>query len=506
MSAPPESRPAFSNSRTILWLHEHRRGLCAWGYVLFVLYASILPFDLKLDIGLAKLDSISHALHATRQHARSDLIVNVLYYVPLGCTVCLAIRHRFGRWWPGLAAGIAAGTLLSGAVEFVQLFSPSRVASQWDVLANAAGSSIGCAAAVPLHFVLRAWRRQRYSAMASQPIWHLMVLTSLLLFVTSLVPFDVRVDLGEIAGGLRNAGAHIVPFATIHPPAGAEPPTPEVLAEFWVEFGGTVAAFFGLAALLGLATVGEARMRVFSSLFISVYVGVVLAVMCEVAQVFIATRGFDVTDILAGVIGIAGGTIVGLGLGALAARRHWHWGGETRLVGRPVLLLSLLVQTAYLVANGLRPFAFGKLPDLLDLPNHVEWVPFRAFVLHLTGGAIAELTLELARYAVFGALLAVWLRAYGVRFRTRNRVAVVLAVLLSAAIEVAQTALPSRYSDVSDVLTGAFGSLCGSTAVKWYADAVEYARQRIRARHSQATRRPPAAAPTSAALPGTPPS
>lgn len=76
----------------------------------------------------------------------SDLVLNLLAYLPLGLLLTLA----FMPWMPRLAAavlGVAAGTCVSFAVEYVQHFLPARIPSNVDLLANSAGALLGAAIA-----------------------------------------------------------------------------------------------------------------------------------------------------------------------------------------------------------------------------------------------------------------------------------------------------------------------------------------------------------------------
>ena len=85
--------------------------------------------------------------------SRTDVLANVLAYIPLGMLLSLAgargvsagpsrTRSRVG----GALAGIAGLAVLSTVMEVVQACQSARVSSAWDVLANVTGGAVGIVA------------------------------------------------------------------------------------------------------------------------------------------------------------------------------------------------------------------------------------------------------------------------------------------------------------------------------------------------------------------------
>ena len=111
--------------------------LAVW--MLLLAYASLYPlFPLRLP----PADALHEALSLPRYLMRSDVVFNVLAYVPFGTLGTLFYRQRgnAGRAIPR-AIGLAAA--FSIAMECAQLFIPNRVSSLTDVLANSAGATLG---------------------------------------------------------------------------------------------------------------------------------------------------------------------------------------------------------------------------------------------------------------------------------------------------------------------------------------------------------------------------
>ncbi len=92
----------------------------------------------------------------------SDIALNVFAYLPLGAMLYVALRPPLA---PAVACVLATllATVLSLALENVQMFLPSRIASNVDLIANSAGAAAGALGALLLTLwnnPLAAWRRR----------------------------------------------------------------------------------------------------------------------------------------------------------------------------------------------------------------------------------------------------------------------------------------------------------------------------------------------------------
>jgi glycopeptide antibiotics resistance protein len=115
--------------------------------VLFMLYASLYPFDFSL----AHLRSLGRAdlmrSLTWRRPPRTDLVANLLFYLPFGALVISLAPHRWGAL-RRVSFTLGTGTALSVAIECVQAASITRDASITDVTLN--GLSTGIAALLAL--------------------------------------------------------------------------------------------------------------------------------------------------------------------------------------------------------------------------------------------------------------------------------------------------------------------------------------------------------------------
>ncbi len=137
---------------------RYRGSLAVW--VLLILYASLYPF---WPLRAPPDDALAAMFGRPRYLAAFDVAINILAYVPLGM---LAALHFMASGRPrALLRATAFGVALSFAMECCQLLIPGRVASLYDVLANATGTILGVIAfADPIYSVatrpLVGWREK----------------------------------------------------------------------------------------------------------------------------------------------------------------------------------------------------------------------------------------------------------------------------------------------------------------------------------------------------------
>jgi VanZ family protein len=109
-------------------------------YLLLIVYASWYPFTGWRSNGLPLLSFMN--LVKQRYWTGFDVMVNIVGYVPLGILLALALYPLVRGAWATLLATLL-GFLVTGTMETVQNFLPSRVPSNLDLLTNAAGCFIG---------------------------------------------------------------------------------------------------------------------------------------------------------------------------------------------------------------------------------------------------------------------------------------------------------------------------------------------------------------------------
>jgi VanZ family protein len=120
-------------------------GAVTVAYLLMIVYASLSPFSgwrMPAESVFAFLGQ-----PRPRYITAGDIALNIAAYMPFGFLLGVVLRPRLGG--AGAAAAAAAlGALTSLGMESAQMFLPMRIASNVDLLNNAAGSLLGGLAAV----------------------------------------------------------------------------------------------------------------------------------------------------------------------------------------------------------------------------------------------------------------------------------------------------------------------------------------------------------------------
>ena len=153
---PPRRTPAHRWQRRSSPLARY----AALAYALIVIDASLYPFSGWRDLGIGPFDYLGAAW--PRQTYPFDLIVNACGYGPLGFLAGLALHPRLRGMWAVLVATLGC-VALSIALEAMQTYLPTRVASNVDVASNLAGALLGALCAARLAHMLLDTGRLRMS-------------------------------------------------------------------------------------------------------------------------------------------------------------------------------------------------------------------------------------------------------------------------------------------------------------------------------------------------------
>lgn len=111
-------------------------------WILLLTYASLYPFT---PLRLPSPELLREMFLFSRHVIRSDVLFNVLAYVPLGTLLCLYFRSA-GQRGRAIAKSVGIGAAFSLAMEAMQLFVPGRVSSIVDLVANTGGALVGALA------------------------------------------------------------------------------------------------------------------------------------------------------------------------------------------------------------------------------------------------------------------------------------------------------------------------------------------------------------------------
>jgi VanZ family protein len=113
-------------------------------YAALLIYACLHPLSGWQASGLPVFDYL--VAPWPKYLDRSDLVVNILGYVPLGFAALAALPRRW-TWKRQVGVAVSGALLLSFGLETLQGFLPSRTASNLDIAANVCGALLGALAA-----------------------------------------------------------------------------------------------------------------------------------------------------------------------------------------------------------------------------------------------------------------------------------------------------------------------------------------------------------------------
>ena len=109
-------------------------------YLLLIVYASWFPFTGWRSTGLSPFAFLT--LAPPRYWTVFDVAVNVLGYIPLGMLIVPSLNPRMRGLWAVLTTALI-GIVVSGTMEAVQTYLPSRVPSNLDFFTNSLGCFVG---------------------------------------------------------------------------------------------------------------------------------------------------------------------------------------------------------------------------------------------------------------------------------------------------------------------------------------------------------------------------
>lgn len=417
----------------------------ALGYLLFVVYGSLVPLQTR---PLAFADAWQRFSElATQQTLRTstvDWAVNIVLYVPLCFFWLGALWHR---WRLGARLGasllvLAFGMLVSAGIEFAQLYVPSRTSSFNDIIANSLGSALGVLAWWLFGQRARDWFAGLHGSVERAQLLQKLLLAYLVLLCGyNLMPLDLSVSPVEIYHKWKAGLVRLVPFA--HLPA--EPA--QAMYALSSEAGlWAVAAW--LAQRSGLYPAGRILLGVTGA-----------AALIEILQLFVMSRVSDTTGVI---LAFAGGA-AGLWLGRL---------GGGRPVG-PLLArhrgLLLAGWAALVLAVLWYPYRFDAdwRTALVEIDQTLAAAPLLSYYQNSELGALTSMLRKLLLFLPFGLLL-----------RLRQERPAVVAVQLPALalvllVEFGQALQPGKVGDVADLLL----QLAGIAAGWWLGGLLQHAAQ-----------------------------
>jgi glycopeptide antibiotics resistance protein len=422
--------------------------LAAFLFGMFAVYGSLVPLEfraLPFDEAVARFSNIRYLRLGIG--SRADFVANILLFIPLGVLLAGAcLVDRPGRLRTLLSVLIIVPLLsaLSMAIEFTQVFFPRRTVSLNDITAETAGGAIGVAFWLLVGQSSTEWlrafaRERRRPALVVQ----LLTVYGVGFIVSQWMPFDITIDLGELADKYDAGRIVTIPFTHAYP---------SPIALVW-DYATDIVLWFPIGAL---AALGWTRTECPRTPLHAVAIGGCVVGLIEIGQVFVFTRYADTTDLLTGSLGIAVGAAAAAAMAGSNVEGRFRTGTPTRLWLMTALIGWVIVLAVYSWA----PFDF--ILDRNVLRQRVDMlfvVPFRNYYFGSEFHAFTEITRKFMFALPVGALLRLALpfdpdRAVG---RLRTAMIVAAGLTIFTGLEAVQILLPARFADITDVLIAVCG-------------------------------------------------
>jgi VanZ family protein len=257
---------------------------------LFILYGSISDLDLQ----------VQHAM-APPGFSAPDFIQNLLLYLPFGTLGVWALRQH-GRSEGAMrmrVIGLAAAC--STIIEWLQLYSASRITSPLDVLANVAGASAGAMSSRPVeHIVATVGEWLRPTGLFQAPARFALAIAFVLACAMAWYPFDITLDVSTLSDRTR----------AVRQDPWMQPQTSELLAQ--------LARYFILAGILTASLPGLRR----RAPLVAALLTTAAAIVIDLGQLAMGSQPIGLTALLAQAAGGCAGAAAGFV--ATAAGNAWY--------------------------------------------------------------------------------------------------------------------------------------------------------------------------------------
>ena len=439
--------------------------------ILFILQSGLVPFDLTAESSTPGTRTLFDT--RTSDATFPDLVSNIFLYVPLGALAYLSLRRILSirvLAWPG---AVVSCLLISGSIEWLQAYSDSRVSSLVDLVANGVGGALGASlSSVGRRFIpsiLGAALHEFHERPASAILKSYCVV----MIVFAVLPFSFTLDASRLKQVAK--AASFVPFGEIHKDkilseASRAAGDYEGLAHHqwrrmqrWSRWAAEAASFVVLVWLTRHVLRRVYRFSRRATLLLVLWFCGVFAIVLSVLQFTVLTRGFDVTDILFRLVGMAFALLVypvylrpgGRGIGDIPDDR---W--------RRLAYIGCVGAAAYIVYAGTIPLMFGETEGAaLAAVTSDSFLPFMAYFVTRFDVMMTDVMEKFASNAVFAALLATcWVRVRRLSFGERLGYILPVCLTLSVATEAIQMFIPVRVATLSDPMLACVGCVVGVVA------------------------------------------
>ncbi|MEJ7668060.1 MAG: VanZ family protein [Casimicrobiaceae bacterium] len=329
------------------------------GYLLFVIYGSLVPLDFRYRSAALAWQAFSEARYLQLGiGSRADWIANLLLYVPLAFLLRASLGAKASAAAQILCALLvfSACAALAVIVEFVQIFFPPRTVSLNDLIAEFLGAAGGLIVWTMAGKRLREWRHT-LAAGGAQAVRLSVVAYLGAYLVLSLFPFDFLVSPAELSWKLASDRYALLLSDAVC--ASARGCVAKALAE--------IVAVVPLGILLGMA--GLPPLGYGKALLLGFTLGAVI----EAAQFLLASGVTTGLSLVTRALGVA----LGLWVFRHSSRRLLRWvpyARPTILLAFPLYIFALMVLNGWFSGERLSIEAgVARMSELNFLPFYYHY-------------------------------------------------------------------------------------------------------------------------------------
>ncbi len=458
-------RPPHLAAALLTRYHVELLGLLS---LLFILQAGLVPFDFDLGgTGAAH----GRALEVvTSRFTFPDVVANLFLFVPFGVFVQWSLSRMLRSGLAALPITLISAAFLSGGMEWLQAFSPSRVCSLIDVICNVIGTAVGAILSVVARWFIPEVMGGVLYEIRERPSAALLKAYCGLLVVTALMPFSFGFDAPRLKKAVRESV--FVPFGvSIADREAAEGATAvgdtrtltilrwkrmKAWGRWALEGASFVVLVWGMRHLFRR----EYGLSANESTAVAWWLSGLFALTLSALQFPVVTRGCDATDV---VFRLLGGLIGGL-THAPRARRVAPLGGQaTAACWESRARVCAGAAAIFIVYCGLIPLEFARPEGGVWGPTSASaFLPFMAYFVTRFDLMMTDVMEKVAAYAVLAAALSFgWRRVAGLPIWPRLLRITALTMLLASVIEALQMFIPVRVVSLTDPILAATGCIVG---------------------------------------------
>lgn len=440
--------------------------------IAFILQAGLVPFDFEWG----GLESARRAIEAASGPSSPlhDIVGNVFLFIPFGVFVAASLTVGGDRsFWFFLT--LLGAALLSGGLEWIQAFSPSRISSIIDVAANVVGAGIGATLSVVGRSVVPGLIGAAMFEFRKRPTVAVLKGYVLSLFVLGAMPFTFAFDAPRFKQAIRQTV--LIPFGNPIGESNVEAATETrdsdlralATSRRWSRWAAEAASFVLLAWLFQIVLRGEFAFTSRGAIGLTWWLAGLQAIGLSLGQFLVITRGLDVTDVCFRLLGIA------LGVASWESVRRFAF--SSSMVWFPCRAGTCCV-AIWITLVGLAPFRFSRPhEEALSQLSAASFMPFMAYFETRVDVMLTDVLEKVISYALLAAsMVGGWSSFRGRSSGRRLILVTAIGVALAAAIEAAQLLLPVRVVSLTDLVLAAVGCLLGVMFAEHVAAFVEFVR------------------------------